>query len=118
MRPTSRPRRAQYVDGIATYTIHHSLREDGVPLSLRGVIPRHRKGHIPAITKPAEIVPLLHAINTYKSSITSTENSSSSWRSKVIRFGNTCARRSRVGSLTRFYILILARRSIASKTRR
>jgi integrase len=50
--------------------IHHSLREDGVPLSLRGVIPRHKKGHIPAITKPAEIVPLVQAINTYQSPIT------------------------------------------------
>ncbi|WP_293039187.1 tyrosine-type recombinase/integrase [Paraburkholderia sp.] len=53
-----------------TYATHHSLREDGVPLSLRGVIPRHEKGHIPAITKPTEIVPLVQAINTYKSPIT------------------------------------------------
>lgn len=60
----------QYVGGIVTYAIHHSLREDGVPLSLRGVIPRHKKGHIPAITKPTEIVPLVQAINTYKSPIT------------------------------------------------
>ncbi|KWF32672.1 integrase [Burkholderia diffusa] len=60
----------QYVGGIVTYAIHHRLREDGVPLSLRGVIPRHEKGHIPAITKPTEIVPLVQAINTYKSPIT------------------------------------------------
>ncbi|WP_407675296.1 phage integrase central domain-containing protein [Paraburkholderia sprentiae] len=37
----------QYVGGIVTYAIYHDLREDGVPLSLRGVIPRHKKGHIP-----------------------------------------------------------------------
>jgi integrase len=60
----------QYVGGIVTYAIHHGLREDGVPLSLRGVIPRHKKGHIPAITKPTEIAPLVQAINTYKSPIT------------------------------------------------
>jgi hypothetical protein len=60
----------QYVGGIVTYAIQHGLREDGVPLSLRGVIPRHKKGHIPAITKPAEITPLVQAINTYKSPIT------------------------------------------------
>ncbi|MGF6920690.1 tyrosine-type recombinase/integrase [Paraburkholderia sp. 40] len=60
----------QYVGGIVTYAIQHGLREDGVPLSLRGVIPRHKKGHIPAITKPAEIAPLVQAINSYKSPIT------------------------------------------------
>ncbi|MGF6368305.1 integrase [Paraburkholderia sp. RAU6.4a] len=60
----------QYVGGIVTYAIQHGLREDGIPLSLRGVIPRHKKGHIPAITKPAEIAPLVQAINTYKSPIT------------------------------------------------
>ncbi|WP_240162891.1 site-specific integrase [Paraburkholderia sp. Cy-641] len=60
----------QYVGGIVTYAIHHSLRDDGVPLSLRGVIPRHEKGHIPAITKPTEIASLVQAINTYKSPIT------------------------------------------------
>jgi len=60
----------QYVGGIVTYAIQHGLREDGVPLALRGVIPRHRKGHIPAITKPAEITPLVQAIDTYKSPIT------------------------------------------------
>ncbi|CAB3657455.1 Prophage integrase IntA [Paraburkholderia rhynchosiae] len=60
----------QYVGGIVTYAIQHGPREDGIPLSLRGVIPRHKKGHIPAITKPAEIAPLVQAINTYKSPIT------------------------------------------------
>ncbi|MGV2291403.1 hypothetical protein AAHK20_22000 [Trinickia sp. YCB016] len=54
----------QYVGGIVTYAIHQSLREDGIPLSLRGVIPRHKKGHIPAITEPTEIAPLAEAINT------------------------------------------------------
>lgn len=60
----------QYVGGIVTYAIQHGLREDGIPLSLRGVIPRHKKGHIPAITKPSEIAPLVRAINSYNSPIT------------------------------------------------
>jgi 2,4-dienoyl-CoA reductase-like NADH-dependent reductase (Old Yellow Enzyme family) len=54
---------------IVMAPIHDSLREDGVPLSLRGVIQRHQKGHIPAITKHAEIVPLVQAINMYQSPI-------------------------------------------------
>jgi hypothetical protein len=29
----------QYIGGIATYAIQHGLRDDGPPLSLRGVIP-------------------------------------------------------------------------------
>jgi len=37
---------------------------------LRGVVPRYKKGHIPAITKPAEIGPLARAINEYRSPIT------------------------------------------------
>jgi integrase len=60
----------QYVGGVVTYAIQHGLREDGIPLSMRGVIPKHKKGHIPAITKPAEIAPLVRAINTYRSPIT------------------------------------------------
>ena len=60
----------QYVGGIVSYAIHNELREDGLPLALRGVLPRHKKGHIPAITKPADIGPLVKAINAYSSPIT------------------------------------------------
>jgi integrase len=60
----------QYVGGIVSYAIHNNLREDGLPLALRGVLPRHKKGHIPAITKPADIGPLVKAINAYSSPIT------------------------------------------------
>ncbi|WP_232441085.1 tyrosine-type recombinase/integrase [Burkholderia ubonensis] len=60
----------QYVGGIVTYAIQHGLRDDGLPLSLRGVIPRHKKGHIPAITKPGDIAPLVRAINSYRSPVT------------------------------------------------
>ena len=38
-----------------TYAVQNGLREDGAALTLRGVVPRHKKGHIPAITKPADM---------------------------------------------------------------
>ncbi|CAE6783780.1 phage integrase central domain-containing protein [Paraburkholderia haematera] len=60
----------QYVGGIVTYAVQTRLREDGAALTPRGVVPRHKKGHIPAITKPADIAPLVLAIDAYKSPIT------------------------------------------------
>ncbi|RZF30445.1 DUF4102 domain-containing protein [Paraburkholderia sp. UYCP14C] len=60
----------QYVGGIVTYAVQNGLREDKSALMLRGVVPRHNKGHIPAITRPADIGPLAIAINAYKSPIT------------------------------------------------
>jgi len=77
----------QYVGGIVTYAIHHSLRDDGVPLSLRGVIPRHENGHIPAITKPAEIASLVQAINTYKSPITRGKHATHGFRGMLRTVG-------------------------------
>ncbi|MGF6855877.1 tyrosine-type recombinase/integrase [Paraburkholderia sp. CI3] len=53
-----------------TYAVQNGLREHGAALTLRGVEPRHKKGHIPAITKPADIAPLVVAINAYNSRIT------------------------------------------------
>lgn len=60
----------QYVSGIVTFAVQHGLRDDGLPLSLRGVIPKQKKGHIPAITKSADIAPLVRAINSYQSPVT------------------------------------------------
>jgi len=41
-----------------------------IPLALHGVVPRYKKGHIPAITKPPDIGPLAPATNEYRSPIT------------------------------------------------
>lgn len=42
-----------------------------LPSRCAAVIPQHKKkGNIPAITKPAEITPLVQAISNYKSPIT------------------------------------------------
>jgi len=60
----------QYLGGMVTYAIQRGLREDGKLLSLRGTIARHDRGHIPAITKPAELRPLLLAIDAYSSPTT------------------------------------------------
>jgi integrase len=60
----------QYVGGIVTYAVQNGLREDGATLTLRGIVPRHKKGHIPAITEPADIGPLALAIDAYKSPVT------------------------------------------------
>ena len=60
----------QYLGGIVAYAIQQGLREDGKLLSLRGTVAKHDKGHIPAITKPAELRPLLLAIDAYSSPTT------------------------------------------------
>ncbi len=60
----------QHVGGIVTYSVQNGLREDGAALTFRGVVPRHKKGHIPPITRPADIGPVALAIDAYKSPIT------------------------------------------------
>lgn len=59
----------QYLSGIVAYAIREGLREEGRFLSLRGVVPKHEKGNIPAVTDPKEIVELLYAIDAYPTSI-------------------------------------------------
>ncbi|TCK36675.1 integrase [Paraburkholderia sp. BL8N3] len=60
----------QYLKAIITFAVHNSLREDGRPLALDGVIPSYEKRHIPAITRPEHIGPLVRAIDAYSSPIT------------------------------------------------
>lgn len=60
----------QYLHGIVVYAIQQGLREDGRLLMLRGTVASHEKGHIPAITRPAELRPLLLAIDAYSSRMT------------------------------------------------
>lgn len=69
----------QYLTGIVDYAIKEGLREDGKLLSLRGVIPSFRKGHIPAITRPGELGPLLKAIDGYASLTTRDALQLGSW---------------------------------------
>ncbi len=60
----------QCLSAIVDYAIKEGLREDGKHLSLRGVIPAFRKGHISAITKPTELASLLRAIDKYSAPLT------------------------------------------------
>lgn len=60
----------QYLSGIVDYAIKQGLREDGKLLSLRGVVPKYEKGHIPAAVKVADISPVVKAIDAYPSLMT------------------------------------------------
>ena len=60
----------QYLQGIVRYAIQHGLREDGRMLDLRGAIDTAGKGHIPAVTRPADLRALLLAIDGYNSRTT------------------------------------------------
>lgn len=62
----------QYLGGMVAYAIQQGLREDGKLLSLRGTLVKYDAGHIPAITKPAELRPLLLAIDAYAQPVTRT----------------------------------------------
>jgi integrase len=68
--PTLAAKARQYLGGIVAYAIRHGLREEGRVLSLRGTVPKHAKGHIPAITDPREIAKLAKAIRAYPIPVT------------------------------------------------
>lgn len=68
--PTLAMKARQYLSGIVTYAIRQGLREDGRLLVLRGAVPKHDKGHIPAATDPKEIATLLNAIDAYPTPVT------------------------------------------------
>lgn len=61
--PSLAAKARQYVAGIVAFAIRSGLREDGRLLSLRGAIPRHDKGHIPAATDLKEVAAVVIAIN-------------------------------------------------------
>ncbi|MDR7134041.1 integrase [Lysobacter niastensis] len=60
----------QYLQGITRYAEQHGLREDGRVLSLRGAVPTHEKGHIPAATNVKTITTLVKAIENYPTPVT------------------------------------------------
>lgn len=59
-----------YLGQIVTFAIRNGLREDGKLLSLRGAIPRHAKGHIPAAIDVADVRKLVQAIAAYPIPVT------------------------------------------------
>lgn len=68
--PTLAAKARQYLGGITQYAIRHGLREDGRLLSLRGAVPKHGKGHIPAATDPKEVTAVAKAIDAYPVPVT------------------------------------------------
>ena len=60
----------QYLNGVIEYGIQRGMRGDDQVLRLRGVLPKHRGGHIPAITQVQGIGPLMRAILAYDSRVT------------------------------------------------
>lgn len=55
----------QYLNGVIEYSIQRGMRGDDQVLRLRGVLPKYRSGHIPAITKVQGIGPLMRAVDAY-----------------------------------------------------
>ena len=64
--PSLAQKARQCLNGIIEYCIVRGIRGDDQMLRLRGVLPRHRGGHIPAITKLQDIGPLMRAVLAYE----------------------------------------------------
>lgn len=59
-----------HLGAIMEHAMHGGLRDEGRALSLKGVIPKHDKGHIAAATNPDDIRDLVAAIDAYDSPVT------------------------------------------------
>jgi len=59
-----------YLGNIVNHAIHEGLRDDGRLLSLRGVLPKADKGHIPAAVDLADVRKLTKAIESYPIAVT------------------------------------------------
>lgn len=68
--PTLAVKARQYLGGIVTYAIRQGLREEGRLLALRGALPKHAKGHIPAAVDVADVRAVLLAVDAYSVPVT------------------------------------------------
>ena len=59
-----------YLGQIVAYAMRKELREDGRLLSLRGVLPKTSKGHIPAAVDVSEVRALVLAVASYEIPVT------------------------------------------------
>lgn len=64
--PSLGKKAVQYLNGVVDYCILEGIREDDQVLRLRGVLPSHRGGHVPAVTREQGIGPLMRAIDAYE----------------------------------------------------
>ncbi|MFJ5444625.1 tyrosine-type recombinase/integrase [Methylobacillus methanolivorans] len=63
--PSIAPKARQCINGVIEYCILRGLRGDDQVLRLKGVFPKLKGGHMPAITKYQEIGALMRAIDAY-----------------------------------------------------
>ena len=68
--PSLAAKARQYLTGIVHYAMRQGLRDDGRVLSLRGTVPIHKKGHIPAATTVKGVTALVQAIAAYPTPVT------------------------------------------------
>lgn len=64
--PSLAKKAVQYLNGVVDYCIHEGIREDDQVLRLRGVLPRHRGGHVPAVTREQDVGQLMRTIQAYE----------------------------------------------------
>jgi len=64
--PSIATKARQCLNGVVDYCILRGIRGDDQVLRLRGAFPRHRGGHIPAVTKLRGVGPLMRAILDYE----------------------------------------------------
>jgi integrase len=67
--PSLAKKAIQYLNGIVDFCIHEGVRGDDQVLRLKGVLPRHRGGHVPAVTRQHEVGQLMRTIQTYEGSV-------------------------------------------------
>ncbi len=68
--PTLAVMARSYLQRIITHAIQEGLREDGKLLSLRGVVPKAEKGHIPAAVDLADVRLVAEAVERYPTPVT------------------------------------------------
>lgn len=68
--PSLAAKARQYVQGMVAYAIREGLRDEGRLLSLRGTVPKHDKGHIPAATDLADVRAVAKAVEGYPVPVT------------------------------------------------
>lgn len=64
--PSLAKKAIEYLNGVVTYCIQEGVRDDDQVLVLKGVLPSHKGGHIPAVTQEQGIGPLMSAIYAYE----------------------------------------------------
>lgn len=77
--PSLAKKAIQYLNGVVEYCILEGIREDDRVLRLRGVLPSHKGGHIPAVTREQGIGPLMQAIFSYEGFVVRSALSLAAW---------------------------------------